>query len=123
MLPLAATCLKAAMTPNWSSIIKGDVSGAPRCRLGDRASYIIYGPLANGATTLMFERADYPDAGRLLAGCTSTRWRSSTPSRPRSGRDGQGDQFSVQAMTFRACGCWDRGRADQPRPGPGTMTR
>ncbi len=26
------------------------------CRLGDRAhSYIVYGPLANGATTLMFE--------------------------------------------------------------------
>ena len=33
-------------------------------------SYIIYGPLANGATTLMFEGVPtYPDAGRFWAVC------------------------------------------------------
>ena len=33
-------------------------------------SYIVYGPLANGATTLMFEGVPtYPDAGRFLAVC------------------------------------------------------
>ena len=32
-------------------------------------SYILYGPLANGATTLMFEGVpNYPDASPLLAG-------------------------------------------------------
>ena len=32
-------------------------------------SYIVYGPLANGATTLMFEGVpNYPDAGAVLAG-------------------------------------------------------
>ena len=32
-------------------------------------SYIVYGPLANGATTLMFEGVPtYPDAGRFWAG-------------------------------------------------------
>ena len=31
--------------------------------------YIVYGPLANGATTLMFEGVpNYPDAGAVLAG-------------------------------------------------------
>ena len=33
-------------------------------------SYIVYGPLANGATTLMFEGVPtYPDAGRFWAVC------------------------------------------------------
>ena len=32
-------------------------------------SYIVYGPLANGATTLMFEGVpNYPDNSRFLAG-------------------------------------------------------
>ena len=32
-------------------------------------SYIVYGPLANGATTLMFEGVpNYPDASPLLGG-------------------------------------------------------
>ena len=47
-------------------------------------SYIVYGPLANGATTLMFEGVPtYPDAGSLLGGgAKSTRSISSIP-RPR----------------------------------------
>ena len=51
-------------------------------------SYIVYGPLANGATTLMFEGVpNYPDARPLLGGrSTSTRSTSSTPRRPPSAR-------------------------------------
>jgi acetyl-CoA synthetase len=51
-------------------------------------TYIVYGPLANGATTLMFEGVPtYPDARPLLAGgATSTRSTSSTPRRPPSAR-------------------------------------
>ena len=30
-------------------------------------SYIVYGPLLNGATTLMFRRPSYPDYGRFWA--------------------------------------------------------
>jgi hypothetical protein len=37
-----------------------------RCRLGDGHSYVVYGPLANGATTLMFEGVpELPDFGRF----------------------------------------------------------
>jgi len=37
-----------------------------RCRLGDGHSYIVYGPLANGATTLMFEGIpNYPTLSRF----------------------------------------------------------
>ena len=51
-------------------------------------SYIVYGPLANGATTLMFEGVpNYPDACRGSGtSSTSTRSTSSTPRRPRSAR-------------------------------------
>jgi acetyl-CoA synthetase len=50
-------------------------------------SYIVYGPLANGATTLMFEGVpNYPDASRFWESSTSTRSTSSTPRRPRSAR-------------------------------------
>ena len=51
-------------------------------------SYIVYGPLANGATTLMFEGVpNYPDACRASGrSSTSTRSTSSTPRRPRSAR-------------------------------------
>ena len=50
-------------------------------------SYIVYGPLANGATTLMFEGVpNFPTACRASGRwSTSTRSRSSTPRRPRSG--------------------------------------
>jgi acyl-coenzyme A synthetase/AMP-(fatty) acid ligase len=50
-------------------------------------SYIVYGPLANGATTLMFEGVpNYPDTSRFWKSSTSTRSTSSTPPRPRSAR-------------------------------------
>jgi acetyl-CoA synthetase len=51
-------------------------------------SYIVYGPLANGATTLMFEGVpNYPGRLALLGGLsTSTRSTSSTPRRPPSAR-------------------------------------
>jgi acyl-coenzyme A synthetase/AMP-(fatty) acid ligase len=51
-------------------------------------SYIVYGPLANGATTLMFEGV--PELARRLAASgrwsTSTRSTSSTPPPPPSAR-------------------------------------
>ncbi len=51
-------------------------------------SYIVYGPLANGATTLMFEGVpNYPDIVPLLERRRQARRsRSSTPRRPRSAR-------------------------------------
>ena len=50
-------------------------------------SYIVYGPLANGATTLMFEGVpNYPDAAASGRWSTSTRSTSSTPRRRRSAR-------------------------------------
>jgi len=37
-----------------------------RCRVVTGHSYIVYGPLANGATTLIFEGVpNYPDASRF----------------------------------------------------------
>jgi acetyl-CoA synthetase len=43
-------------------------------------SYIVYGPLANGATTLMFEGVpNYPDAGRFWQVVDKHRSTSSTP--------------------------------------------
>ena len=49
-------------------------------------SYIVYGPLANGATTVMFEGVpNYPGRSRGSGrSSTSTRSTSSTPRRPRS---------------------------------------
>ncbi len=51
-------------------------------------SYIVYGPLANGATTLMFEGVPELSGRRRASGrsSTSTRSTSSTPRRPRSAR-------------------------------------
>ena len=51
-------------------------------------SYIVYGPLANGATTLDVRgRAELPGPVALLAGRRQAqRVASSTPRRPRSGR-------------------------------------
>jgi acetyl-CoA synthetase len=50
-------------------------------------SYIVYGPLTNGAVTLMFEGVpNYPSMSRFGRSSTSTRSTSSTPRRPRSAR-------------------------------------
>ena len=51
-------------------------------------SYVVYGPLANGATSLMFEGVpNYPGPRPFLAGrATSTRSRSSTRRRPHCAR-------------------------------------
>ena len=48
-------------------------------------SYIVYGPLANGATTIMFEGVPtYPDAGVSGRSAKSTGSINSIPRRPRS---------------------------------------
>ena len=50
-------------------------------------SYIVYGPLANGATTVMFEGVpNYPDFGRSGRSSTSTRSRYSIHRQRRSAR-------------------------------------
>jgi acetyl-CoA synthetase len=51
-------------------------------------SYIVYGPLANGATTVMFEACipTYPDAGRFWEVVDKHKVTSSTPRPPRSAR-------------------------------------
>ena len=51
-------------------------------------SYIVYGPLANRATSVLYEGTpDHPGQGPASGRSSrSTRSRSSTPRRPRSGR-------------------------------------
>jgi acetyl-CoA synthetase len=47
-------------------------------------SYIVYGPLANGATTVMFEGVPtYPDAGRFWEVCEKHKPSTSSTPRPR----------------------------------------
>ncbi len=72
-------------------------------------TYIVYGPLANGATTLMFEGIpSYPDCLPLLAASsTSTRSASSTPRPPpiRSlMREGEGPVKSTSRQSLRILG-------------------
>jgi acetyl-CoA synthetase len=61
-------------------------------------SYIVYGPLANGATTLMFEGVPtYPDAGRFWAVCEKHKGNQfyTAPTAIRA-LMGQGDQFVTE---------------------------
>ena len=63
-------------------------SGAPPTSAGSPATpYVVYGPLANGATSLMFEGVpNYPDSSRFWDVVERTGSTSSTPPRPRSAR-------------------------------------
>ena len=66
-------------------------------------SYIVYGPLANGATTLMFEGVPtYPDAGRFWAVCQKHKVNQfyTAPTAIRA-LMGQGDEF-VEAYDLRS---------------------
>ena len=74
--------------PRWSSIsTKTTLLVHGRHRLGDRHSYVVYGPLANGATVVMYEGApDWPQKDRFWGSSSATASRSSTPRRPRSAR-------------------------------------
>lgn len=80
-------------------------------------SYIVYGPLANGATTLMFEGVPtYPDAGRFWKILRRPQGQPvlHCPYRhPRA--DGQGERAGRKARPVVAETAGHCGRADQPR--------
>ena len=69
-------------------------------------SYIVYGPLANGATVVMYEGApNSPDEGRFWEiGRAITRSLFSTPRRRRSGHSSNGATILSIGPTSRACG-------------------
>jgi hypothetical protein len=80
-------------------------------------SYIIYGPLANGATTLMFEGVpNYPDASRFWQVCdkhqVNTIYTAPTAIRALM-REGDGPVKKTSRESLRLLG--HRGRADQSR--------
>ena len=70
-------------------------------------SYIVYGPLANGATTVMYEGApNQPREGPLLGDHREVQGqRSSTPRRRRSARSSSGATSGRTSTTCRACAC------------------
>ena len=80
-------------------------------------SYIVYGPLANGATTLMFEGVPtYPDAGRFWAVCEKHKVNQFLHRAHRDPRtDGQGSGLRNQVRPVLAQAAGHGRRADQPR--------
>ena len=80
-------------------------------------SYIVYGPLANGATTLMFEGTPtYPDAGRFWAVCEKAQ---GEPVLHRAHRDpcadGPGHRVCRKIRPLRPAPPGHRRRTHQPR--------
>jgi acyl-coenzyme A synthetase/AMP-(fatty) acid ligase len=85
-------------------------------------SYVVYGPLANGATSLMYEGApNHPEPDRLWDIVEKHKVTSSTP-RPRpSAPSCAGASSGRASTTSRRCACWARsGSRSTPRPGCGT---
>ena len=80
-------------------------------------SYVVYGPLLNGATVFMAEGApDYPDMGRCAMGSTSC-----TPRRPPFACSCAPATTGRTASTFPACDCSAPSESPSiPRPGAGT---
>ena len=88
-------------------------------------SYIVYGPLANGATTVMFESIPtYPDAGPLLAGRRRPRRHHLLHRADRAARDRpRGRRVGEAALGARACASSARSASrSTPRSGAGTTT-
>ena len=85
-------------------------------------SYILYGPLANGATTLMFEGVPtYPTASRFwdVVDKRDVNIFYTAPTAIRA-LMGAGDD-SVKSTAAHRCGCWARSASrSTPRPGSGT---
>ena len=86
-------------------------------------SYIVYGPLANGATSLMFEGVPtYPDAGRfwqIVREVQGHRVLHRADRHPRP--DPPGRRVAEQVRPELACACWARSASRSiPRPGCGT---
>ena len=88
-------------------------------------SYIVYGPLANGATTLMFEGVpNYPDTSRFWQVIDKHQvnifYTAPTAIRALM-REGEAPVKKVHAQA--ACGCWARSASrSTPKPGCGTTT-
>ena len=80
-------------------------------------SYIVYGPLANGATTLMFEGVPtYPDASRFWQVCEKHKVNQfyTAPTALRA-LMGQGNEWVEKCDLSRSQAyAGHRGRADQP---------
>ncbi len=87
-------------------------TGAGRCGLG-HAHYILYGPLANGATADVRGVPNYPDASRFWKWWTSTRSTSSTPPHRHPRADGRGRRL-VKKGSRKSCASSLGRRADQP---------
>jgi acetyl-CoA synthetase len=86
-------------------------------------TYIVYGPLANGATTVMFESVPtYPDAGRYwqVVDDLGVNIFYTAPTAIRAIARGRRARRAVLAQSLRVLGTCRR--ADQPRPGAGTTT-
>ena len=85
-------------------------------------SYIVYGPLANGATTLMFEGVPtWPDAGRFWPVCEKHKvnifYTAPTAIRALMGQGRSGSR----STTSRPCASSARSASrSTPRPGTGT---
>ena len=80
-------------------------------------SYIIYGPLANGATTVMFESIPtYPDAGRYwqIVDDLKVNIFYTAPTAIRAIAR-EGDKYLENVIARFAAGAGHRGRAHQPR--------
>jgi hypothetical protein len=87
-------------------------------------SYIVYGPLANGATTLMFEGVPtWPDAGRFWEVCAKHKVNQfyTAPTAIRA-LMAHGPE-PVEKHDLSSCGSWARWASrSTPRPGTGTTT-
>ena len=86
-------------------------------------SYIVYGPLANGATTLMFEGVpNYPDFQPLLGGDRQAPGQDLLHRAHRHPRpDARGRGAGEEGHRARPCACWARSASRSiPRPGCGT---
>ena len=86
-------------------------------------SYIVYGPLANGATTLMFEGVpNYPDSSRFWQVIDKHQVNIfyTAPTAIRALMR-EGDGAGEEAPRARACACWARSASrSTPRRGTGT---
>ena len=85
-------------------------------------SYIVYGPLANGATTVMFESTPtHPDAGRYWRIIDDLGVRFSTRPRPRSVPSRRPVMSGSRSTTAVVCEFWGRGASPSTRrSGTGT---
>ena len=86
-------------------------------------SYIVYGPLANGATTLIFEGVpNYPTSSPVLGGDRQAQGRDLLHRAHRAARaDARGRRAGEEDQRASRCACWARSASRSiRRPGSGT---